>query len=457
MILAIGNLRTRLASGTRHDADWLARFLTFRSGNDFKPTAATMFSSIDQSFPTGLLDLVVAQAKTDRLYVELLDHRTPLPPPDRSRMLQGLHPHQIEAVEAILGARAGIIQHATGSGKSLVAMGLLALYPHHRATVVVPSKGLLAQFTKVYRVALKTECGVVGGGEWRPMQHTIATFQTLYEDLQGPRKYDYEGQGIFIVDECHGCASRTLWEVACAFNRTFLRLGLSATAFDRLDKKGLYVRSATGPVVHELKPGEAAAQQIIAKPTITMLSHPQPPIGGHIHQLRTQSITGSSGRNLAILRAVQGLPKPCLVFVRELDHGEMLSAMIGRSFPTVFVHGQLSAGDMASKLQQIKDGRASVMVASAVMNQGIDIPGLASTVNAAAGMSAIATLQKIGRGTRIVRDGAGKVTKSTVACVDVADTDCGCKGASHASCAMFLRWTAARRQAYAKAGYLVLG
>jgi superfamily II DNA or RNA helicase len=223
-----------------------------------------------------------------------------------------------------------------------------------------------------------------------------------------------------------------------------------------LDKKGLYVRSATGPVVHELTPGDAAEAKIIAKPTITMMPHLQPPIGGHIQTMRTQGITGSSARNLAILRAVLDLPKPCLVFVRELAHGELLAAMIGRSLPTVFVHGQLNAAEFAAKLKALVGGAASVMVATQVLNQGIDLPTLASTLNAAAGMSAIASLQKIGRGTRIVRDLHGNITKDSVACVDVADRDCGCKGVTHASCAMFLRWTAARRQAYAKAGYLVI-
>ena len=457
MKLAIGNLKTMLAHGGKADEDWLARFLTFRSGSEAHPTAATMYSSIDRSFPTGLLDLVLAQGRKDELYIELLDHRTPLPPPDRGYDLSWLYEHQREAVEALLEHRAGIIQHATGAGKTSVMLGLLGLYQRHRATVLVPSKGLLGQFTKSYRLRLHRECGVVGGGVWQPKQHTVATFQTLYEDLQGPRRYDYDGQEILLIDETHGAASRTFWEVVMEFKRTFIRGGFSATAFDRLDKKGLYVRSATGPVLHELTPGDAAEKKIIAKPTITMLPHTQPPIGGAIGTMRTQAITGSSTRNLAILRAVLDLPKPCLVFVRELAHGELLAAMLGRSTPTVFVHGQLSDAEIEARKGQLQSGAAKVMVASAVMNQGIDIPEIASTLNAAAGMSAIQSLQKIGRGTRIVRDASGAITKESLACVDVADADCGCRGQTHASCAMFNRWTSARRQAYAKAGYLVIG
>lgn len=458
MKLSIGNLKTYLAQGSKRDEDWLASYLTFRSGSEQHARPATMFSSMDRSFPTGLLDLVLKQAKADLLYVELEDARTPRPPPDRTYDLSWLYDHQREAVEALLVAGAGVVQHATGAGKTGIMHGLLGLYQRHKATVLVPSKGLLGQFAKEYRRRLGRECGVVGSGKWEPAQHTVATYQTLYEDLQRAQpRYDYAGQEILLIDETQGAAAATFWEVAMAFRNTFLRGGFSATAFDRLDKKGLYVRSATGPVVSELTPGEAVERGIIAKPTIVMAPYAQPPIAGHISTMRTQSITGSSGRNLLILRHVLELPKPCLVFVREIPHGELLAAMIGRSVPTVFVHGELSDATIEARKALLISGAAKVMVASAVMNQGIDIPSIASTLNAAGGMSVISTLQKIGRGTRIVRDTAGKVTKNSVRCIDVADIDCGCKGQTHASCAMFLRWAGARRTAYLKAGYLVEG
>ena len=454
--LAIGNLKTRLADGHKRDEEWLAHFLTFRSGSDFKQRAATMYSSIDKGFPTGLLDLVLKQAREEGFYVELMDGRTPRPPPDRAQALRGLMAHQEEAVEALLGAGAGIAQHATGAGKTRIAQALLALYRNHHAVMVVPSKGLLKQFAKSYREQLGRECGVIGDGQWSPAQHTVATFQSLYADLQGPRRFDYDSVEILLVDEVHGAASSTFWEVAMAFRKTFLRAGFSATAFDRLDKKGLYVRSALGPVVHELKPGAAAEAKIIAKPTIVMRPFPQPPLGGSPHVMRTQAIVGNGQRNLLALQEILRLPKPCLAFVREIAHGELVHAMASRHAPSVFVHGELPSAEMASRLRAVVEGRVTVMVASPVMNQGIDVPNLASIVNLAAGMSAIQTLQKIGRGTRMVRDAEGKILKDSLACVDLADEDCGCKGATHASCAMFNRWTSARRTAYAKAGYLVL-
>jgi superfamily II DNA or RNA helicase len=156
-------------------------------------------------------------------------------------------PHQLSALEAwrANGSR-GILEHATGSGKTFTA--IIALREHvdagKPAIVLVPSQLLLEQWTDELKLEIPTAALLVAGGghtSWKAAGRlqsmtapdpslggriTLATMKTAASDTF--RACVVESRDLMVVaDEAH--------QVASSFNSRFLslnaglRLGLSAT------------------------------------------------------------------------------------------------------------------------------------------------------------------------------------------------------------------------------------
>ena len=87
-------------------------------------------------------------------------------------------------------------------------------------------------------------------------------------------------------------------------------------------------------------------------------------------------------------------------------------------------------------LAKLKAGVLDVCVSSAVFQDGVNVPNLASVVVATGYKSTIATLQRLGRGSRVTED------KTTFEVWDIADE--GAFGSKH---------TEARHKAYTREGY----
>jgi superfamily II DNA or RNA helicase len=88
---------------------------------------------------------------------------------------------------------------------------------------------------------------------------------------------------------------------------------------------------------------------------------------------------------------------PALVMVERIEHGIALS----EALDCPFANGEDDSADVEKALAQFMDGKFPVLVASRILNVGVDLKQLRSAFNAAGGDSRIAALQKPGRGTRL--------------------------------------------------------
>ena len=420
----------RVTVGTPEERAWLREYLVyddpqarFHNGERF----VQLVNPVDDSFPAGFAGKVRKAAATrthssgrlDPIDVELVDVRKR--PPDRQEVdLSWLRPYQRQAVETALTRTRGIVQIPTGGGKSLVAAAIIASVPTARWLVCVPQSDLLEQFAKHLRERLGEEPGIIGDGHWNPQRVTVATFQTLSRRMskakdQAAYAFMRSVQGL-ICDEVHSVAAGTFAFVASKATNAFYRLGISATPLDRSDRKSIYVLGQFAGVIHRTTSAELRANGYLAEATIRMARLEQGCGAPTWQGVYGECVVRSKPRNALVAEMAARVAKPALVFVSQVKQGRTLMPLLkAKGLRADFVWGEDDTEERRAAIKALVEGRLDVIVASNVFAQGVDIPSLAGIVNAAAGMSVILTLQRLGRGTRVTE------SKRAFECWDVLD------------------------------------
>jgi superfamily II DNA or RNA helicase len=88
--------------------------------------------------------------------------------------------------------------------------------------------------------------------------------------------------------------------------------------------------------------------------------------------------------------------------VEERQHGRRLKQLLGKAgVATEFVFGLHSVSSREQLVRELVDGDLEVLICSVVFQDGIDVPSLRSVVVGTGKKSAVAALQRIGRGMRV--------------------------------------------------------
>lgn len=470
MWLSVGYTMARVERATDEELDWIADYLTFEdSRTRFSGQRTSLFNRKERSFPAGLVASVEKAGRTDGLTFEVSDTRAAREV-DESADISWLRDYQRAALDAVVAGRRGIVKVPTGGGKTEIIVGLTQRVPG-RWLVLAPKAQLVEQTADRFRRRVPgVVVGTIGEGRWSvPREATVvcATYQSLYADLAGGgvRSTDLLAtiDGL-CVDEGHTVAADTFWRVAMSVRRASYRVGFSGTPLSRGDRRNVLVVAALGPILYQIPFEVLAARGVLTRPTITMVDFRHPVYKGTSAEdgvetesplwasVYTRAIARNEERNRLLVRACSEAPKPALLFVKELRHGRDLTRMLTSSgLRASFVWGAPSTAIREQRLRDLVAGRLDVIVCSTVFQEGIDVPELASVIVGSAGKSAIATIQRVGRGTRVA---AGK-TEFRV--YDVADRGCGCPlSAGHLSCRWLQGHATDRRRAYIKEGYSVV-
>lgn len=326
------------------------------------------------------------------------------------------------------------------SGKTECGIALTRVFPC-RWLFLVHRSTLLNQCAKRYELRTGLTAGRIGAGKWEPEPFfTVATLQTLYRNLDGRAGELLRQVDGIIVDECHTSAASSFLRTINRTTSAYYRYGLSATPLARGDRKNILVHGALGPVIYRVKPERLIEAGAISRPKIIMVPLYQDSERQTWEGVYRECVVRSKERNELIARSIDEVPKPALVFVKEIKHGRRLLRMLERAGHNArFVWGTDSESARDTAVEQLQRGDIDVLICSVIFQEGVDIPNLRSVIVAAGGKSTIAALQRIGRGMRVTED------KTEVVVIDIADS-------GH-------RWlerhTKERTKAYKKEGYKV--
>jgi len=138
----------------------------------------------------------------------------------------------VQAVDGILGREFGVLEAGTGSGKTVMALAIIASR-QQPTLVLVHTKELLYQWRDRIKTFLGIEAGLIGDGHLDIRPVSVGIVNTVRKQLDSL----VERFGQVVVDECHRVPSTLFSEALRAFPAHYM-LGLSATPYrrDGLDK-----------------------------------------------------------------------------------------------------------------------------------------------------------------------------------------------------------------------------
>lgn len=396
-----------------------------------------LFNMQTRRFDIGLLSRVTALLNRMGEVVDIKDNRIHLPQVyDYECNLDILRDYQRQAVMASVVAGTGVLKVATGGGKTIIA-GCTIGALKKKSVFIVHTRDLLYQAKDAFSSLFPKETiGQIGDGVIDYQSITVATMQTLaiLGDVEiGKNKYDEESvddeQKIeadklkkeefarfsrtvqcIMMDEVQIVCSQTAQGVRFLFESADYAFGYSASPW-RDDGSDLAIEGAFGNRIVDITASQLIREGFLVKPSIYVRETHYPVFEkkGDYASIYRQYIVENNSRNLQICDDAAKLwayGYNTLILVTQIKHGQVLEEILNKfSVPAIFISGKSGMKKRRQAIQDMRDGKRSIMIASTIADVGLDIPRLQCIVEAGAGKSSVTALQRLGR---IMRPFEGK-------------------------------------------------
>lgn len=407
-------------SPSEETANLLRDLLSYepKNGNQFIPRGKRPWYTVDpkrylyhrgtKAFPTGLIPRVMEALGSLEIHgypvSSPIASQWHIPHPD----IQPRH-YQQEAWQHLTNSGRGVAILPTGTGKTLLCAMLASSYGKNKILVTTPNKRLLHQNRSEMANFLGKSVGILGDSE-KDLSHNVlvATIQSLVSRVSNNDKDVInwlKDCSVWICDECHGAAADSYRDLSKTLENCSIRFGVTATWL-REDGCELIMEGVLGNVLYEYTYDEAFNDgyltpiRVWMKPVFYEQARrlPRKP---QYTTYYSDNIVNNTNRNLQICLDASSLidagMTPLLVLVTRKEHGKILANMLGCEF----VNGEDTTKKVDKILAEFMEGKFPVLVASNILNVGVNLKQLRAAINAAAGDSRIDALQKPGRGLRL--------------------------------------------------------
>lgn len=228
-----------------------------------------------------------------------------------------------------------------------------------------------------------------------------------------------ESVAIMIVDEAHHTSSDTWYTSLRKCKNAQYRVALTGSIDKKNELLWQRMQAIFHKVVTRVSNNEMVERGISAKPTITMI--PIKTIGKQdvnivgekdYQRVYQVGIVNNTYRNEFITKLTakkyqEG--KGILIIVNFVEHGDILSEQLtDLKVPHSFIHGEIEVEKREAELQRMKDGDLKVIIATSLIDEGVDISGINVLILGAGGKSLRQTLQRVGRVLRKKKVGENK-------------------------------------------------
>jgi superfamily II DNA or RNA helicase len=371
--------------------------------------------------PRGFIRQLITTCRRLDIDYMVEDRRRSLPPVDFAFNGQ-LRPFQHRAVQHMLRKEFGTLNSPTGSGKTIMALYILA-QRRQPALIIVHTADLARQWSERIETFLnipEQEIGRIGGGKKKVGEKiTVALVQSLYKHAEtvAPQV------GHLIVDECHRTPSRTFTDAVTEFDARYM-LGLSATPWRR-DNLSKLIFWHLGDVHHQVEKNDLIRTgQVLPADIIFRETEFKPyydPVQEYSKMLSELTLDDDRNRLIAADIAAEAGSQPgiCLVLTDRKKHCESLGALLryGFSLPVDILTGDLNAGQRQSVMDRLQEGRIKVLIATGqLIGEGFDCRELTTLFMATPVRFSGRIIQYLGR---ILRPAPGKKRARVFDYVDV--------------------------------------
>ncbi|QIG69226.1 ATP-dependent RNA-DNA and DNA-DNA helicase protein [Rhizobium phage RHph_N1_15] len=360
--------------------------------------------------------------------------------------------HQPEALRRVEKFGRGIIQVATGGGKSKIAKMIMLRY--RRPTLFLTTRKVLMYQMKKQIDALGLNTGIVGDGEEKMVKGVnLGMVQTLVKALEEPNlqkeiiavtksqhrsknkdsniskekirelaqaRFDEKTKKrnrylkflelieVVIGEEAHEAGGNSYYEILRHCKNAGVRVALTATPFMRDSAEdNMRLMAAFGSVLIRITEEQLIESGVLAKPIFKFVTS-QP------HKLLFRSSpwarayqfgyieNGFMHKDIvrdALMAKRYGLP--VLTLIQRMDHGEKLFKKFEHvGLRTVFLRGENEQEEREAALAQLERGEIDAIIGSTIVDVGVDVPGIGLVQLAGGGKAEVALRQRIGRGLR---------------------------------------------------------
>ena len=305
-------------------------------------------------------------------------------------------PYQEEAIDLMLANYRGVINFATGLGKTLVATHLVKRY-RKRTLIVCPSDSVAKQFYTLFVEAFgKKKIGFYGDGKKQINDITIGIAASVCRNIEAFKQHDF---GLVIFDEVHHIAANTFFVIAEGLTEVGKVFGLTATDF-RSDGKDIMITAGCGPVLIRRDVKWGVDNGFLAEPYFMIR---EVPTVGHDYtqdklKCYKEHILNNQLMRDQILSDCQKLiaaGKSVLCLVDEVAHGRELAEQLGVPFAT----GEDSKSN--EYVEQLNAGKIPALVGTdGKISEGTDTKNVDALVLANFTASKGPVIQAIGRALR---------------------------------------------------------
>jgi len=319
----------------------------------------------------------------------------------------------------------GIVKAPTGSGKSVIAIvsALEMLKNKQNAKIIyaVNSTTLLKQFQQFAKredlpfLLVSGEINEIEKGE---KSDFIALSIAYYYSQKKKNKHEklkelINNADLIIIDEAHHTPASSIKSLLLDSPNS-LRLGLSATPI-REDGKELEIMGLLGKISYSIDYSELVknnylvpleyiqftpkiSEKIYNKLMALREFYTDQPFA-KLYSAELRLFENSPYTNQQIIRKIKEINKfPALIIVRRISIARKLSELLNQEgIISDWVSSKTSLQERIEKIENLKNGKLKVLVATSLADEGLDIPELSLVVLLSQGKSRIKLIQRIGR------------------------------------------------------------
>ncbi|MFA7382581.1 MAG: DEAD/DEAH box helicase family protein [Desulfurivibrionaceae bacterium] len=329
------------------------------------------------TFPRGYANHAILLArKFMRQDPLIIDQRHSVAPVE-FRFAGELRSYQEEAIAAITRHDFGVLEAGTGSGKTVIALAVIARR-RQPTLVLVHTKELLYQWAERAKTFLGLEAGLIGDGHFSLAPVTVAIVNSAKNRLaELPGHF-----GQLCVDECHRVPASLFTEVVSGFNCRYL-LGLSATAFRR-DGLTKLIYMYLGDRAFKVETLDLHESGAVLKPEYLQRPTEFRYVYRGNYQALMKALTTNAERNQLIvadiLKERTATPGTILVVSDRVMHCEALAVMLEKQgCPSAVLTGKLPAEQRTALVEAVRQGEVKVLISTVqLIGEGFDCPDLAT-------------------------------------------------------------------------------
>ena len=325
--------------------------------------------------PRGYIFYLRKHLRLNNHMVIIKDH-TLLLKPLQLAFIGKLRPYQKKAKDDIMSYPVGVLEAATGSGKTVIAISVI-VHRQQPTLIIVHSKELLYQWQEAIKKFTGEDCGLIGDGKFKIKPITIGIINTVKKNIPKLEKHF----GHIICDECHRIAASTWAETIQDFPARHY-LGLTATPFRR-DGLGYAIFASLGPKRHKVNKEMLFKTKAVLKPDVYKIESNFRYAFANDYSTMISELTKDNARNYLIVSSIHAdlkrfnenvlivsdRKKHCLEMQRMLFDDFMIDSLV--------LTGSVNKKERERTIKQVKSGKCKVLFATiTLIGEGFDAPDL---------------------------------------------------------------------------------